>query len=203
MNNVQIRKWERELFEQRDALVKDLQETTHPALRGALECLLEFNRDMLVSLPQCDVQQDRDMAKLEDEHRRSVKRVPPENMIDVFDAAAVIKRLYRRGDKKTKMRLHHLYMLAIGGTPPDRVTEDEIDRARYASIENILAMQGVQVRNRQCCCVFHTEDTPSMHIYPNNSYFCFGCGASGDAITLYRHLHGADFKTAVRALQQF
>lgn len=203
MDNVQIRKLERELFAQRDLLIKDLQETTHPALRGALEFLLEVNRDLLVGLPTCDVYQDRELAKLEEEHRRSVKRVPPEDMVDVFDAADIVKRLYRNGDRKTKMRLYTLYMIAIGGTPPDRVTEDEIYRARGASLENILSSYGVQVRNRQCCCVFHSEDTPSMHLYPNNSYYCFGCGVSGDAITLYRHLHGADFKTAVRALQQF
>ena len=31
-------------------------------------------------------------------------------------------------------------------------------------------------------CPFHTEDTPSMKVYENSCY-CFGCGAGGDAVS--------------------
>ena len=31
-------------------------------------------------------------------------------------------------------------------------------------------------------CLFHEEKTPSFCIYPDNSYYCFGCGAHGNAI---------------------
>ena len=38
-----------------------------------------------------------------------------------------------------------------------------------------------------CRCPFHSERTPSFHVYPNTqSYYCFGCGAGGDAITFIR-----------------
>lgn len=201
MNNVEIRRIERELFAERDALLRDVEGTTHPLVVEALQLLLDLNRQLLVDLPQCDIQQDRDLREMEEEHRRSVKRLPPEQQLDVFDAGDVVKRLYRNGDAKQKMRLKALYMLAMGGTPLDRVTEEEIENARQSYLEDILGSAGVKVRNRQCCCVFHQEDTPSMHIYPNNSFYCFGCGEHGDAIKLYRHLHQADFKTTVRALQ--
>lgn len=32
------------------------------------------------------------------------------------------------------------------------------------------------------CCPFHTEDTPSCHIFEDRRYTCFGCGAKGTII---------------------
>ena len=38
-------------------------------------------------------------------------------------------------------------------------------------------------RNKQICCPFHDDDTPSCRIYPaTNTFHCFGCGATGDVI---------------------
>lgn len=31
-------------------------------------------------------------------------------------------------------------------------------------------------------CQFHAEDTPSFYIYPDNTFFCFGCRAHGNAV---------------------
>lgn len=36
------------------------------------------------------------------------------------------------------------------------------------------------------CCLFHTEKSPSMCLYPDGGgFYCFGCHESGDAIKLY------------------
>ena len=51
-------------------------------------------------------------------------------------------------------------------------------------------------------CPFHEERTPSFSIIPpdNRSYYCFGCGASGDAIDWMREREGAgSFAEAVEA----
>ena len=33
-------------------------------------------------------------------------------------------------------------------------------------------------------CPFHSEKTPSFHVYTDTqSFYCFGCGAGGDVIT--------------------
>lgn len=37
-------------------------------------------------------------------------------------------------------------------------------------------------------CVFHDDKTPSMKV--DERYYCFGCGATGDAINLVAHLYG-------------
>lgn len=33
---------------------------------------------------------------------------------------------------------------------------------------------------RSICCPFHREKTPSLHIFENQSWYCFGCGKGGD-----------------------
>ena len=54
-----------------------------------------------------------------------------------------------------------------------------------------------------CRCPFHSERTPSFHVYPNTqSYYCFGCGAGGDAITFIRTIENLDYIEAVRFLAQ-
>lgn len=32
----------------------------------------------------------------------------------------------------------------------------------------------------KACCPFHSEKTPSFVVYPDGSYYCFGCGVHGD-----------------------
>ena len=37
--------------------------------------------------------------------------------------------------------------------------------------------------NKNINCPFHDDGNPSMQLYPStNSYYCFGCGASGDVV---------------------
>lgn len=52
-------------------------------------------------------------------------------------------------------------------------------------------------------CVFHEDRTPSMVLYPDG-YHCFGCGAHGDAIDLYRHMRKASpFEAAEKLCGDF
>jgi DNA primase len=54
-------------------------------------------------------------------------------------------------------------------------------------------------------CPFHEERTPSFVLIPpeNRTYYCFGCGASGDAITWMREREGAaSFPEAIEALAE-
>ncbi len=50
-------------------------------------------------------------------------------------------------------------------------------------------------------CPFHNEKTPSFFVSPARaSYYCFGCGASGDIFTFVEEFEGLDFKGALRLL---
>lgn len=50
-------------------------------------------------------------------------------------------------------------------------------------------------------CPFHNEKTPSFTVYPETqSFYCFGCGAGGEAISFVRRIENLDFIEAVRFL---
>ena len=52
-------------------------------------------------------------------------------------------------------------------------------------------------------CPFHNEKTPSFTVYPETqSFYCFGCGAGGDAVTFVRKIENLDYTDAVRALAE-
>ena len=50
-------------------------------------------------------------------------------------------------------------------------------------------------------CPFHSEKTPSLAVHPDR-YHCFGCGESGDIITLTQKLFNLSFKDSVVKLNK-
>jgi DNA primase len=57
-------------------------------------------------------------------------------------------------------------------------------------ILKVLDFYGISYNSRKkntyvCNCIFHLEETPSMTIYTNNNtFYCFGCNASGNISSL-------------------
>ena len=50
-------------------------------------------------------------------------------------------------------------------------------------------------------CPFHSEKSPSFYVYPDTqSFYCFGCGAGGDAITFAKKINSIDYPEAVKLL---
>jgi DNA primase len=50
-------------------------------------------------------------------------------------------------------------------------------------------------------CPYHSEKTPSFTVFPNTqSFYCFGCGAGGDAITFAMKSENLDYSAAVEFL---
>ena len=50
-------------------------------------------------------------------------------------------------------------------------------------------------------CPFHSEKSPSFYVYPDTqSFYCFGCGAGGDAITFAKKINSIDYVEAVKLL---
>lgn len=52
-------------------------------------------------------------------------------------------------------------------------------------------------------CPFHNEKTPSFTVYNDTqSFYCFGCGAGGDAVGFIRKIENLDYMDAVKLLAQ-
>ena len=55
--------------------------------------------------------------------------------------------------------------------------------------------------NLKGLCPFHNEKTPSFTVYPHdNSFYCFGCGVGGNAITFIRQAEHLDYPDAIEFL---
>ena len=55
--------------------------------------------------------------------------------------------------------------------------------------------------NLKAKCPFHNEKTPSFFVsVDRGTYYCFGCGASGDIFTFVEEFEGLDFKGALKML---
>jgi DNA primase len=72
------------------------------------------------------------------------------------------------------------------------------------SIEEVVSSYIKLIRagaNLKAKCPFHNEKTPSFFISPDRgTYYCFGCGASGDIFTFVEEFEGLDFKGALKML---
>ena len=70
--------------------------------------------------------------------------------------------------------------------------------------ENVTARQAAEMYGLKvtpkgmACCPFHQDRTPSMKI--DRRYYCFGCGATGDAVDLTAQLLGLEPKDAVNRI---
>ena len=66
-------------------------------------------------------------------------------------------------------------------------------------ISDVAQYLGLDVRKGYINCPFHREKTGSLKLY-NNSFYCFGCGASGDVISLAAHIWGVSQYEALKKL---
>lgn len=85
------------------------------------------------------------------------------------------------------------------------IPPEEVAQVRAAT--DIVALIGEHCALRQQghrfvgLCPFHTEKSPSFSVNAQDGfYYCFGCQASGDAITFVREMEHVDFVDAVRSL---
>ena len=91
--------------------------------------------------------------------------------------------------------------------PVMSVAPEEIAQVRAAT--DIVALLGEHVALRKTgqrwtgLCPFHEEKTPSFSVNAEEGlYYCFGCQASGDAITFVRETQHLDFIDAIRQLAE-
>lgn len=85
------------------------------------------------------------------------------------------------------------------------IVDEDIGRVREASDIVAVISQYTQLRRVgrrfQGLCPFHSEKSPSFSVNSEEGlYYCFGCGAKGDAITFVREKEHQDFVGAVEWL---
>ena len=85
------------------------------------------------------------------------------------------------------------------------ILDEDVARVRDATDLVALASEHLALkrvgRNFVGLCPFHAEKTPSFNVNPEaGRYRCFGCDASGDAITFVREVEHLDFVDAVERL---
>lgn len=68
------------------------------------------------------------------------------------------------------------------------------------TIREIVDRYGLAVKRGFICCPFHPERTPSLKLYQNNTWYCFGCGAHGDVIDFVSKMEGKTFSETIRSL---
>lgn len=79
-----------------------------------------------------------------------------------------------------------------------QAVRDAVDIVAIASEHTRLRKAG---RRYQGLCPIHKEKTPSFSVDPvQGLFYCFGCGAGGDAIKLHMMTTGDDFPAAIEAL---
>jgi DNA primase len=82
----------------------------------------------------------------------------------------------------------------------------DIDRIKqHNRIEDVVTGHGVQLHQSGSHltgrCPFHPDENPSLVVYPETrSFYCFGCGATGDVIDFIRKADGLSFKEALERL---
>lgn len=76
----------------------------------------------------------------------------------------------------------------------------------HCDIESVISSY-VQLKRRGRIlvglCPFHSEKTGSFTVYPESqSFYCFGCGAGGDAIGFIRRIENLEYVEAIKLLAQ-
>lgn len=73
----------------------------------------------------------------------------------------------------------------------------DVDAVKAANPTPVIVEQltNQSIERHKVCCPFHQEDSPSLHVYDDGSWHCFGCGAHGrDVIDFVgRYYHGPSY----------
>jgi len=78
-----------------------------------------------------------------------------------------------------------------------------VERANAVSVISLVARDQPLRREGnvyRALCPVHSERTPSFTIYPDNHYYCFGCGTRGKAVDYLMATRGITRKEAVEQL---
>jgi DNA primase len=89
----------------------------------------------------------------------------------------------------------------MAGRIPQAFINDLIARVDIVDVIDARLTLKKAGKNYQALCPFHDEKTPSFSVSPDKQFYhCFGCGASGTALTFLMEYDRLEFVEAVEAL---
>ncbi len=84
---------------------------------------------------------------------------------------------------------------------PREIIEEIVSRTDISDLVGSYVTLKRAGSNMHGLCPFHSERTPSFTVFSKtNSFYCFGCGAGGDAITFVMRAENLDYPSAVEFL---
>ena len=89
----------------------------------------------------------------------------------------------------------------MAGLIPQSFIDDLLHRTDIVEVIDKRVSLKKQGNNHTACCPFHEEKTPSFSVNQDRQfYYCFGCGAGGNAIGFIMNFDQASFPQAVENL---
>ena len=89
----------------------------------------------------------------------------------------------------------------MAGLIPQSFIDDLLNRTDIVEVVGSRIQLKKAGKNYTACCPFHKEKTPSFSVSPDKQfYYCFGCGAGGNALGFVMDHDSLDFPQAVEDL---
>jgi DNA primase len=89
----------------------------------------------------------------------------------------------------------------MAGLIPQSFIDDLLSRVDIVEVIDKRVKLRKTGKNYSACCPFHQEKTPSFSVEPEKQfYYCFGCGAGGNALGFVMDFDQKEFPEAVEAL---
>ncbi|MCS4247307.1 DNA primase [Pseudomonas sp. BIGb0164] len=90
---------------------------------------------------------------------------------------------------------------AMAGLIPQSFIDDLLNRTDIVDVVSSRVQLKKAGKNYTACCPFHKEKTPSFSVSPDKQfYYCFGCGAGGNALGFLMDHDNLDFPQAIEDL---
>ena len=89
----------------------------------------------------------------------------------------------------------------MAGLIPQSFIDTLLDRVDIVEVVDHRVKLKKTGKNYSACCPFHEEKTPSFTVSPEKQfYYCFGCGASGNALGFIMDFERLSFPESVEQL---
>ena len=86
---------------------------------------------------------------------------------------------------------------------PQAFIDQVLDRTDIVDVVDRRVKLKKAGKNYSACCPFHQEKTPSFSVNPEKQfYYCFGCGAGGNALGFIMDYERMEFREAIESLAQ-